>query len=529
VSRGPGSVAYGSDAFGGVIYARTRRVAPDAPLAGRIVAAVGAGIPQQRLGAEISKGFTGGSVVVQAHHRDFDNYDSPSGEVVNSGAGDTGFLGRGEVELGRGVFSVSWQSDLGRDIDRPRTNSSTIRFYYPIEDSHRVTANYDLRRVAGFERIVISTFGGRYRQMTDQDRYATSSKGRSLERADYSANDFQVRVSAERLLANTRLAFGVDVNGRVNVRALDTIRAYTLAGGISSDVVNVSIDDARRTDTGAYATIETAWGPRVAVGAGARVDHVATKNVGGYFGDHATSNNAASGNLSVSVGSWSGVSLTAQVASGFRDPTVSDRYYRGPTGRGYITGNPSLTPERSVQFDVGLRYTSSRVRAGLAAYQYRIQDLIERYMTTTDFYYFRNRGVGRIRGVEAELQADLGGRVTFESTATVARGRALDDQTAMDDIPPVTIMIGLRRPIASHGFVQSRCSFYTEDDKPGPTEIRMPGYTLLEFAGGVSITKHVEMSVTLRNLLDRTYPIVPDSRAVLAPGRNGMLTMTARF
>ena len=31
VSRGPGSVAYGSDAFGGVIHARTRRVAPGAP------------------------------------------------------------------------------------------------------------------------------------------------------------------------------------------------------------------------------------------------------------------------------------------------------------------------------------------------------------------------------------------------------------------------------------------------------------------------------------------------------------------
>jgi outer membrane receptor protein involved in Fe transport len=36
VSRGPGSVAYGSDAFGGVLHVRTRRAAPGAPLGGRV-------------------------------------------------------------------------------------------------------------------------------------------------------------------------------------------------------------------------------------------------------------------------------------------------------------------------------------------------------------------------------------------------------------------------------------------------------------------------------------------------------------
>ena len=43
VARGPGSVAYGSDAFGGVIYARTRRTAAGAPLGARVIGAIGAG------------------------------------------------------------------------------------------------------------------------------------------------------------------------------------------------------------------------------------------------------------------------------------------------------------------------------------------------------------------------------------------------------------------------------------------------------------------------------------------------------
>jgi len=529
VARGPGSVAYGSDAFGGVIYARTRRVAPGSPLAVRFVSAFGAGVPQQRAAAEISQGVAKGGFLLQAHLRDFDDYDSPSGTVFNSGATDRGFLARGEYEVGRGIVSLSWQSDFGRDIDRPRTNSQTVRFYYPVEDSHRLVAGYDLRQVAGFERIVLSAFGGRYRQMTDQDRFATASRGRSLERADYAADDFQVRASAERWVDNARVEVGVDVNGRVGVHATDTVRQYDLAGDVTSDAVSISIDDARRLDGGAYATVETAVGSKVILGAGLRGDRVTTRNQGGYFGDRSTAHNAVSGSVSVSVGPWSGVSFTGQVGTGFRDPTVSDRYYRGPTGRGFITGNPDLDPERSLQFDAGVRYTSPRLRAALSAFHYRIDDLIERYSTATDYFYFRNRGRARVRGIEAEAHADLGWNVTLESTATLTRGLALDDGAALDDMPPLTATVSVRRAIAARGFVQVRGGFYAKDDKPGPTEIRMPGYTLLDLIGGVSLTKAFDLNVTLRNLLDRTYPVSPDSRAVAAPGLHGVLTLTARF
>ena len=225
-------MAYGSDAFGGVIYARTRRIDPAAPLAGRVVGALGAGAPQGRIGAEISKGLGKGGIALQAHYRDFDDYRSPQGDVFNSGATDQGFLARGEYELGKGLLGASWQSDFGSDIGRPRNNSTTVRFYYPVEDSHRFTSTYDLRQVGGFERVTINTFVGSYRQVTDQDRYATATRGRTLEEADYEANDFQVRASAERLFSAARFEMGVDVNGRFNVHATDTVTNYALDGSV---------------------------------------------------------------------------------------------------------------------------------------------------------------------------------------------------------------------------------------------------------------------------------------------------------
>ena len=43
--------------------------------------------------------------------------------MPNSGWRDQGFNGRVDYEVGRGLFSAGWQSDFGRDIERPRNNS----------------------------------------------------------------------------------------------------------------------------------------------------------------------------------------------------------------------------------------------------------------------------------------------------------------------------------------------------------------------------------------------------------------------
>ena len=204
----------------------------------------------------------------------------------------------------------------------------------------------------------------------------------------------------------------------------------------------MSIDTARRVDNGVYASVEAAVAPVLIVSGGIRGDYVTTSNTGGHFGDRSTGNGAGSGYASATIGSFGGFSLTAQLARGFRDPVLSDRYYRGPTGRGFITGNPDLNPETSLQLDLGVRYVSSRFRFATFYYQYRINDLIERYQTTTDFFFFRNRGAARVRGFEAEAQATLPGGFGVDLAAQVADGRALDDNAYLDDISPINLTGG---------------------------------------------------------------------------------------
>ncbi len=531
VARGPGSVAYGSDALGGVISVRTRNAEPGSPLRVGGTALFGGGTPDRRGSVELAKGFAKGGILVAGHARDAGDWSSPEDDtdIFNSGWKDGGFVVRGNHVLGPGVLTAGWQSDFARDVERPRNNSRTVRFFYPYENSHRFTSSYDLGNRGGLEQIAVTGFLGTFDQRTDQDRYATATTGRSLERADVSANDFHVKGSAQKGLGRARLEFGVDVNGRYGLEALDTIQAYDLSGNLTHDTSNLSIENAHRTDVGAFLQAETFVLPVLRLSAGLRGDRVTTRNTGGYFGDRATSNGAFSGFAAGTVGPLSGLSLTAQVSRGFRDPTLSDRYFRGPSGRGFITGNPDLEPETSLQFDLSARYTLARTQIGVFYYDYRIDDLIERYSTQTDFFFFRNRGEGHISGFEIETRTDLGHGYTIELGGHIGRGELNDDGSSLDDISPDTFLALLRKDFGQRAFGQVRMAVVAKDNRPGPSEIVAPGANVIDLAGGWHFTPHLEVRGMVRNLLDDSYYASPDPRWVWAPGRSASLTLGVQF
>ena len=528
IARGPGSVAYGSDAFGGVISVRTRQPASqgwfaDASFTG------GGGIPDRRAEATISRAFGSWGVLGSVHTRDSEDYDGPDGKILNSGWEDHGGLARLQKRAGEGVFSASWQGDFGRDIERPRNNSNAVRFYYPFENSHRFNASYDRANAGALDMLRLSVFFGTSEQRTDQDRIATASRARDIVRADISANDYQVRASAQKLFGSSRLEFGLDLNGRTGLEAHDILMPYDLAGGIVSSVDNLSVDSARRTDTAGFVEIDLRPASRLSVSGGLRLDRISNVNKGGFFGDRSVSNSAAAGYGAVAFGPVSNLTFTAQVSRGFRDPTLSDRFFRGPNGRGFITGNPDLAPESSLQTDVGVRYARGGVSAAVSTYFYRIEDLVERFSPATDFFEFRNRGEAEIKGFEAEVQADLTRGFTLQIAAQIGRGTLLDDDTNLDDISTDQLSLMLRKAFGERLSAFVRFAAYAEDDRPGPSEIPAPGHSNLDIGATWAPHRHLEIRGAIRNLLDEEYFASPDPRFVFAPGVNGFVTVRVKF
>jgi len=220
--------------------------------------------------------------------------------------------------------------------------------------------------------------------------------------------------------------------------------------------------------------------------------------------------------------------LTLQYARGFRDALLSDRYYRGETGRGFITGNPDLRPETSNQFDLSLRYRSGAWAVNGFAYLYRIEDLIERYKEDGN-YFFRNRGEGEIRGFELEAVRALSADLSLQFGAWWLDGEILDDHSPVDDIPAPGVSITLRESAPRGLRWMIRGVAFARLDEPGPSEQVVPGYAVLDGAIGWAFTEGLQLQLLGRNLLDRTYLGSADEDAVLAPGRSFILTVRGRL
>lgn len=528
VIRGPGSVAYGSDAFGGIIRARSRIPTPGDGLAVRYGLTGGLGVGEAGAMAEVSGDALGGALLagIQAHR--YDDYRSPEGRVENSSSQRRGFRLAWQRFLFDGVLRLGWRTDQGRDIGKPDTDWAEKRTTYPEEDSHRLGLSFESPGPGNWSRVTVSAAWDQYRLVLEKDRFPTDEEGRRLSGSTVDASDYELRVEAERPLGQaTRLILGLHGYGRYGLEAQSRAQNFDLDGQLVETTLENTVDDANRNNLGVFAGLGTRMG-RVKVNAGLRVDQVRSENRGGFFGDRKTSDTALSGFLSAGLVLRPDLELTAQAARGFRDALLSDRYYSGPSGRGTVTGNPDLEPETSRQFDVALRFNRGPLRLAGFGYLYRIRNLIERYGEEDD-YFFRNRGEAELKGLELEGTWTLTELLLVQLGAQVQRGEALEDGTALDSVPARGVFLTLRGDTATGWWWMARTRAYGRDHRPGPTETDVPGHALFDIGLGRDFGEHLRLQLIGRNLLDHSYPVSADEKAMPAPGRSVQLVLRGTF
>ena len=523
VVRGPGSVAYGSDAFGGVIRARSRMPSPAGGFNFRYQLMAGTVADEYGGGAEVTTGLAGGGLLLGAQYRNYEDYSSPEGEVANSAAEDYGFRAAFQRAAGSGILRVGWRSDVARDVGKPAPDSDVVRVFYPEEDSNRFNLGFERPGPGSWSRLSASIAWDDYRLVLAKDRVSTPSQPRSLTESDITAQDYEIRVEAERPVGGARWVIGGNAYGRYDLHAVEKAVEFGPDGGIASSTTQVSIDSARRDDIGVFSALTRDW-DRWGLAAGLRGDRVRAVNRGGTFGDVTVTNADVSGFFAVTWRADQDLEISIQAARGFRDALLSDRFFKGQTGRGEITGNPLLEPETSRQLDLAVRYRGRRWYVAGYAYLYRIEDLIERYREG-DGFSFRNRGEGQIRGVEVEGTVSLSGGLQLQGGLHWIGGEVLDDRTATDDVPPPGGFLVLRSDGVGRWWWMARGAVHRRDDRPGPTEQLVPGYGLLDAAVGFRLCDALEVQLLGRNLLDKAYLASADDDSVLAPGRSFQLTI----
>jgi outer membrane receptor protein involved in Fe transport len=508
VVRGPGSVLYGSDAFGGVINLRTRTLAP---------------YDGWRFGARLrGELFTNGDteraqLELSAHSRRFgvrvagsagaaEDYFSPRGQVFRTGVDESSALGEFRYYpqqyrsfffkfLHKGAYNFGFPDEVARP---------QFLGLFPYSKFQKFAGGYS----ASYNSPALSSVQLRvYYQEQSRDFRSAIDLGFSSLVSESESNvgthglEFQATSLAARRHA---LTYGVT---HYRDRSRDHRRQFFDFGTFTQLLSSApSVPDSTLAGTGLFLQDQFELTRRLRLVGGVRVDLFRlranpTPNfnptaLAGIVENHGDT--AVTGNLGVTFEVFSGWVLTGQVARAFREPNLFERYFfgRGPFG-GFLVPNAALTPETSLQFDAGTRLKRGPVRVTLNYFHNRLSDLIQVVPGTFNglptfsgqpVYQSVNLENSRIQGLEstAEMQFTRA-RAQWTPFLTVAwqRGSNLSQSLPLPFIAPFTANAGLRwQPVKLRAWGEWRMRVATSSDRVPPGFIPVSGFTAFSFRTG---------------------------------------------
>ena len=276
--------------------------------------------------------------------------------------------------------------------------------------------------------------------------------------------------------------------------------------------VQTTLDDGEDNEAGLYGSMEWNVGKAVIL-AGARFAYQSQRNAD----QPSTDDIALTGFAGLVLPLGAGFELASNLGSGLRFPSLSERYFSGTTGRGEVIGNPDLDPERSLNFDVGLRWYGKKLFVSGFVSRNEISDYIERVEIEPSLLTFVNLVSGTITGFEYSGFYQFDDYWTLNFGGHLFEGRNdMDDPLA--DIPANRFNLGgvwRRGPWSTEIRWEQRANI----SEPGPGEKTIPSASLVSASLQYKLSNGLAVSLSGRNLLDEEYFNSADDKVDYSPGR----------
>lgn len=217
------------------------------------------------------------------------------------------------------------------------------------------------------------------------------------------------------------------------------------------------------------------------------------------------------------------LSFKGNIGTAFRSPSpmelaIDYLYY----GLHYV-GNPNLKPETSTTCDIGVYYVKKAFKGDLTFFHTDFKDKIVQYYDTVQaIQTYKNVAGATIQGFEFNSSFDVGNafgwkviiepftNITYK-TKYLQKNDDTRDTTLMY-IPKWTGAFGVRlgqekwdaRIIANYTGREKVTDYNTASTTYGQT-VPKGGFTVLNLKGAYRPVKHLELTLAVENLLDRSY------------------------
>ena len=524
VLKGPASLQYGGDAIAGVMILH-----PETPLdANTMQVRVGGEYQSNARLRDYTVGFAGNKVIGAAgqsflwniHYTDktADEYSNKADDKVgNSWFDERDFQGM----LGlNGQWGHSWLR-LSNVIFTPGIVGEEDAFQRIIHtkvvsDNAWALAGGNLKAIVGYQR--------NYRREFEDGEAALAMRLHTV--------NYDLKYTLPQFSKGLKMLAGIGGMWQKNVN-----------GGEEE-----LIPDYHLFDFGAFLTA-TQQLERWHLSGGVRLDTRRTKTET----DEANRHTAFTASLGAVYNITEKANLRLNVARGFRAPTVSEMYSDGVHEGSvqYELGNTSLSPEHSMQADLGFDYTSHVMSIQASLFVNRVTNYI--YLqrlagVVTDGYrtYQYRQGDAALAGGEVGIDLHPIQQLHIQNAFSMVSGRLLHQPEESKWLPMMpaprwNFDVRYDFPDFAHGHCRRahlaagmeynlRQNHYLSADD---TETATPDYALVNLSAGIDLHlmghNCIELTLTCQNLLNKVYQShlsrlkyvdTPDGNGIHAMGRN---------
>lgn len=528
VLRSPSSVFYGSDAMGGVVHILTKEASRQEAIGADFSAKYGTTNQEKGVGLSLNgwKKNTGFYLSFQGSAAG--NYHSPRGEVLMSDFTQGSLFGKVSHFTPKREIRFSYLGARGNDIGKPNKNSQSNPTWYPVEAQNLVQLHWLEKNIGKEGEISFQVFFNPNFLETKKEKlqeYKTSESYSKTQSQDYGMH----LAYGKKISQDFRLKGGIDLFGRAGAKAVNKDSAFSENGNVINFFEETPYDRGKRRDFGLFISADYKGIKGLDLVGGMRGDFIHLEaNPGGHSTVEENSLSALTGFLGGTWEVFPAVVLFANLSRAYRAPSLSELFYTGITGRGFIISQPDLNPETSLNLDLGLKIIQERLFVGVYAFNYLINDLIERFLLEESIYTYGNINRGEIRGIELELEYyPIPGWVIFGNFFSF-HGKSMEADGHLNDIPPSRLYAGTKFWLGRFS-IEANATIQQNKTNPGPAEIEIPGYARVGLKASYFLDSSLQIYLVLDNVFNTKYAIRPDPDAVEEPGRNLLLGLNFSF
>ena len=576
ILKGPASITYGSDALAGVVHFITNLPVADGVVKGNVFSSYQTNNGQYGLHANIAgnqNGFNWNAYSSIKSAKDYQN--QWDGRVLNSRFNEKNFGGYLGLNRKWGfshlIFST-FNQNLGM-IEGERDEATGQFLMYPESALERIATKEDLTS----RKIEVPYQNVKHYKVISDNSFNIGSS-RLKVNAGFQ-NNLRKEFGEAEHPDEAELAFDLKT-GSYNVQWLLPERAHwqTTIGTSGMYQTNqnkgeeVIIPEYNLFDIGGFVFTQKVMN-KVTFSGGARYDS-RTVNAEELVEDTDVKFNAFkrsfayfSGSAGLSYRPTSDITLKANVAKGFRAPTLSELASNGAhegTNR-WEYGDQNLASEKSFQTDLGLQADYLHVSFSISAFYNRVRDFIFYQRLASAFggdsivladgeelqAFQYNQHNAQLHGVEAviDLHPHPLDWLHFENTFSLVRGRfdnAVDNSRNLPLIPAPRWISELRVNFAQAGNLFQNFYASVEMDRTFEqahaftgygTETGTPGYTLFNAGLGADVRGKrgtlFSLHLAAQNLTDKAYQHhlsrLKYTAANELTGRQGVFNMGRNF